>query len=144
MTNSSRNILLCILAVLSPAVGLAQTQPVKPAAAPAPTPAPRARPVVTAPTPNQQWQRQVDRQQLRTQQQQNALRENLRQGNLDQQRNTTTNPALRGQLDNADQSQQQMYRARQDDATRRYQATPAAGDPARTTPRPATAGSAGR
>lgn len=141
MTNSSRNILLALLCVAAPAA-FAQTspQPAKPVAAPAPAARPAARPAV--PSANQQWQRQVDRQQLQNQQQQNAVREQLRQGNLDQQRNSATDPGLRTQLNNADQSQQQMYRARQDDATRRYQTTPRPGEPVRSAP--ATAGSAGR
>jgi hypothetical protein len=140
MTNSSRNILLALLCVAAPAVFAQTPQPAKPVAAPAPAARPVARPAV--PSANQQWQRQVDRQQLQNQQQQNAVRQQLHQGNLDQQRNSATDPGLRTQLNNADQSQQQMYRARQDDATRRYQTTPRPGEPVRSAP--ATAGSAGR
>jgi hypothetical protein len=140
MTNSSRNILLALLCVAAPAVFAQTPQPAKPVAVPAPAARPVARPAV--PSANQQWQRQVDRQQLQNQQQQNAVRQQLHQGNLDQQRNSATDPGLRTQLNNADQSQQQMYRARQDDATRRYQTTPRPGEPVRNAP--ATAGSAGR
>lgn len=119
MTNSSRKFLLAFLALAAPALALAQnqTQPVKPAAPP-----PRPRPVVIAtPSPSQQWQRQVDRQQLQSRQDQNALRERLRQDNLNMQRTNTSDPALRNQLDAADRSQQDLYRARQDAAVRRYQ-----------------------
>lgn len=117
MTNSSRNILLAWLIAMLPAFAVAQTQPAKPAAPP-----PRPKPVViTTPTPNQQWQRQVDRQQVQNRLNQNALREQLRQDNLDRQRANAADPALRTQLDDADRSQQQLYRARQDDAVRRYQ-----------------------
>ncbi len=113
MTNSSRNILLSLLTVLLPVMASAQTPPAKPAAPP-----PKARPVIV-PAPNQQFQRQVNQQQLQNRQNQNALREQLRQDNLGRQRDNATDPALRSQLDNADRSQQQMYRARQEDALRR-------------------------
>lgn len=117
MTNSSRNILLFLLASFMPALGFAQTQPVKSA-----PPPPRPRPIViSTPAPNQQFQRQVDRQQIQNRQNQNVLREQLRQDNLTRQRNNATDPALRSQLDNANQSEQQLYRARQDDAVRRSQ-----------------------
>lgn len=117
MTNSSRKILLPLLLAFMPALGFAQTQPATPAA-----PAPRPRPVVIAPSvATQQFQRQVDRQQIQNKQNQNALREQLRQDNLTRQRNNATDPALRSQLDSANQSEQQLYRARQEDAVRRYQ-----------------------
>ena|ERR1700754_3088199 len=117
MTYSSRKILLCLLAATIPALALAQTQPVKPAA-----PAPRPRTVVVTPSAaTQQYQRQVDRQQLQNRQNQNALREQLRQNNVDMQRANATDPALRNQLDNADRSDQQLYRARQDAAVQRFQ-----------------------
>ncbi|NII53135.1 hypothetical protein [Luteibacter sp. SG786] len=136
MTNSSRKILLGLLAASLPALALAQSQPAKPA------PPPRPRPIViTTPTPNQQWQRQVDRQQMQDRQNQNALREQLRQGSLDRQRANTTDPALRNQLDAADRSQQQLYRARQDAAARQYQTSP---QPDQTRTVPARAGTAGR
>ncbi|MGE7138357.1 hypothetical protein ACQKIE_12080 [Luteibacter sp. NPDC031894] len=136
MTNSSRNILLGLLTVALPALALAQTQPAKTA------PPPRPRPIViTTPSPSQQWQRQVDRQQLQDRQNQNALREQLRQGNVDRQRANTTDPTLRNQLDATDRSEQQLYRARQDAAARRYQTLP---QPETTRTAPARAGSAGR
>lgn len=142
MTNSSRNFLLMTLTTLCPLLALAQTPPPKPAAPPPPRPV-----IVTTPSPSQQWQRQVDRQQLQNQQNQNAVREQLRQGNLDRQRANTTNPALQNQLDAADRSQQQLYRARQEDAVKRYQSLPA-NEPATQTrriePAPARGSSAGR
>ncbi|NID16776.1 hypothetical protein [Luteibacter yeojuensis] len=136
MTNSSRKILLGLLAAALPALVAAQTQPAKPAPPPRPKPI-----VITTPSPSQQWQRQVDRQQFQDRQNQNALREQLRQGNLDRQRANTTDPALRNQLDSADRSEQQLYRARQDAAARRYQTLP---QPATTENAPARSGTAGR
>lgn len=136
MTNSSRKILLGLVAASLPAFALAQSQPAKPASPPRPRPI-----VITTPTPNQQWQRQVDRQQLQDRQNQNALREQLRQGSLDRQRANTADPALRNQLDAADRSQQQLYRARQDAAARQYQTLP---QPESTRNAPARAGTAGR
>lgn len=136
MTNSSRKILLGVVAGLLPALALAQSQPAKPAPPPRPKPI-----VITTPTPSQQWQRQVDRQQAQDRQNQNALREQLRQGSLDRQRANTTDPALRNQLDAADRSEQQIYRARQDAAARQYQTSP---QPDSTRTAPARAGTAGR
>jgi hypothetical protein len=139
MAYSSRKILLSLLAVALPALALAQTQPVKSAA-----PAPRARPIViTTPSANQQWQRQVDRQQLQNRQNQNSVQEQLRQNNSDLQRANATDPALRNQLDNADRSQQQQYRARQDAAAQRYQATQAIRQPDATGTPPARSTSTG-
>ncbi len=135
MTNSSRKILLGLLAAVLPVLAMAQTQPAKPAPAPRPKPI-----VITTPSASQQWQRQVDRQQFQDRQNQNALREQLRQGNVDRQRANTTDPALRSQLDAADRSEQQLYRARQDAAARRYQTLP---QPATTGNAPARAGTAG-
>ncbi|MET0937139.1 MAG: hypothetical protein ABWX83_14185, partial [Luteibacter sp.] len=70
MTNSSRNILLMLFVALAPGAALAQAQPTaaRPAAAPAPAPAPRpaVRPAAPTPSPNQQWQHQVDRSQLQS------------------------------------------------------------------------------
>lgn len=136
MTNSSRKFLLVLLAASLPVVALAQSQPAKPAPPPRPKPI-----VITTPSPSQQWQRQVDRQQLQDRQNQNALREQLRQGNLDRQRTNASDPALRSQLDAADRSQQQLYRARQDAAARRYETLP---QPETTRNAPARSGTAGR
>ncbi|SEM92091.1 hypothetical protein SAMN02800694_2145 [Luteibacter sp. UNCMF331Sha3.1] len=141
MTNSSRNFLPAVLATLVAGAAMAQVPPPKPASPPPP------RPVYVSPPPSaigaQQWQRQVDRQQVQNQQNQNAVREQLRQGNLDRQRTNTTDPALLNQLDNADRSQQQLYRARQDDTTRRIQ-TPPRPDPETGRVQPAKPSSAGR
>lgn len=146
MTNSSRNILLFVLAAALPLSAAAQTQP-QPAKAAAPVkavaaPAPVARPVVATPTHNQQFQRQVDRQQVINQQNQNAVREQLRQNNMNQQRSTATDPALRSQLDNADRAQQQSYQAQQEATVRRAQADPRVRDAASRTA-PASSGSTG-
>jgi hypothetical protein len=136
MTISSRNILLSMVFLAAPACALAQTQPAKPAPAP--------RPVVVAPPAaqirNQQFQQQVNQQRLQTNQQQNAVREQLRQSNLNTQRNNTTDPATLNQLNNADRSQQDLYRARQQDAVQRAQSDPNNNG----TVVPARAGSAGR
>jgi TolA-binding protein len=117
MTNSSRNLVLSMLFLAIPVAALAQTQPVKPAAAPPPRP----QAVVTTPSHTEQWQRQVDRQQLQNTQNQNAVRQQLQQNNSTIQRNNTTDPAMRNQIDNAQRSQDQLNRARQDAADRQYQ-----------------------
>jgi hypothetical protein len=117
MTNASRKFMLAVLAAL-PLAAFAQTTP-KPA--PAPKPAPRPQVYTPVASPAQQWQRQADQQQLINRQNQHAVQEQLRQNNLNQQRNAATDPTLRNQLDNADQQQQQQYRARQDNAVRQYQ-----------------------
>lgn len=117
MTNSSRNLVLSVLFLAIPAMALAQTQPVKPAA----TPPPRPQAVITTPSHTEQWQRQVDRQQLQNAQNQNAVRQQLQQNNSAIQRNNTTDPAMRTQIDNAQRSQDQLNRARQDAADRQYQ-----------------------
>lgn len=141
MTNSSRNFLPTVLATLFAGTAMAQVPPPKPASPPPP------RPVIVSQPPSstgvQQWQRQVDRQQVQNQQNQNAVREQLRQGNLSLQRANTTDPALLNQLNSSDQSQQQLYRTRQDDVNRRYQATPRT-DPDTRRVEPAKPSSAGR
>jgi hypothetical protein len=144
MTNSSHKFLLFVLAVALPLTSVAQTStPAKPAPAARPaTPAPVARPVVATPSPNQQFQRQVNRQQVINQQNQNAVQQQLRQNNINQQRSTATDPALRSQLDNADRAQQQSYQAQQDATVRRAQADPRVRDAAQRAT-PANAGSAG-
>jgi len=146
MTNSSHKILLLVLAIAVPSMAIAQTQPqpLKAAAPPAraATPAAVARPVVATPSHTQQFQQQVNRQQLINQQNQNAVQQQLRQSNMNQQRSTATDPGLRSQLDNADRAQQQTYQAQQDANARRDQTVPRVRD---TTPRavPASSGSAG-
>ncbi|UPG91426.1 hypothetical protein L2Y96_06545 [Luteibacter aegosomaticola] len=117
MTNASRKFMLAVLAAL-PLAAFAQAT-TKPA--PAPKPAPRPHVYTPVASPAQQWQRQADQQQLINRQNQHAVQEQLRQNNLNQQRNAATDPNLRNQLDNADQQQQQQYCARQDNAVRQYQ-----------------------
>ena len=145
MTISSRNILLLVLAAALPlsATAQPQSQPAK-AAAPVKSaaPAPVARPVINTPSHAQQFQRQVDRQQVINQQNQNAVQQQLRQNNMNQQRSTATDPALRSQLDNADRAQQQSYQAQQDASVRRAQADPRVRDAAQRAT-PASSGSAG-
>ncbi|QWT18417.1 hypothetical protein KPL74_11760 [Bacillus sp. NP157] len=129
MTKASRKFVLSLLLVV-PAAAFAQaaTQPAAaprpaPVARPAAAPVPAARPRVVpgVPPPNARFQQQVNQQQLINRQNQNAVQEQLRQNNVNQQRNATTDPALRSQLDNADRAQQDQYRARQDNAAKRYQ-----------------------
>jgi hypothetical protein len=131
MTNASRKFMLFLLAAFPLAAFAQAATPPAPAAKPAP------RPKVYTPvaSPSQRWQQQANQQQLINRQNQNAVQEQLRQNNLNQQRNSATDPALRTQLDNADQSQQQQYRARQDAAARRYQDNQAT-QPANATTRP--------
>lgn len=131
MTNASRKFMLSLLAVLPLAAFAQAATPPKPA----PKPAPRPKVYTPVAPPSQQWQNQANQQQLINRQNQNAVQEQLRQNNLNQQRNSATNPALRTQLDNADQSQQQQYRARQDNAARQYQDKQAT-QPASATSRP--------
>lgn len=135
MTNSSRNLVLSMLFLATPVVALAQTQPVKPA-----TPPPRPQAVIATPSHTEQWQRQVDRQQLQNAQSQNAVHQQLQQNNSAIQRNNTTDPAMRNQIDNAQRSQDQLDRARQDAANRQYQTDSLN----RAGTAPARAGSAGR
>jgi TolA-binding protein len=115
MTNSSRKFLLA-LAALPLVSGVAAQTPPPAASAP--------RPVILAPTPHEQWQRQVDRQQIENRQRQSAVQQQIQQDRYVRERNATTNPALRSQMDDAAQRQQDVERARQDAAMRRYQAQP--------------------
>jgi hypothetical protein len=115
MTNASRKFMLAVLAAL-PLAAFAQAT-----TKPAPAPAPRPKVYTPVASPAQQWQRQADQQQLINRQNQHAVQEQLRQNNLNQQRNAATDPTLRNQLDSADRQQQQQYRARQDNAARQYQ-----------------------
>ncbi|MEX1828640.1 hypothetical protein [Luteibacter sp. CQ10] len=117
MTNSSRKKFLFLLAAALPALALAQTQPQQPSR-PAGQP---QRPVYRAPSSAQQdWQRAVDRSRVQSQQRQNAVQQQLQQDNVNRQMNATTDPALRSQLDNANRTQQNLYRSKQDDEVKRY------------------------
>ncbi|WP_213947809.1 hypothetical protein [Luteibacter sp. dw_328] len=142
MTNSSHKILPFLLAMSMPLAAIAQTAtPAVKAAAPARA-APAARPVVTTPSHNAQFQQQVNRQQVINQQNQNAVQQQLRQNNMNQQRNTATDPGLRNQLDNADRAQQQTYQSQQDATVRRDPTNPRVRDATQRTA-PASSGSAG-
>jgi aminoglycoside phosphotransferase family enzyme len=134
MTNSSHKILPFLLAMAMPLAAIAQTS----------TPAVKAaaKPVVTTPSHNAQFQQQVNRQQVINQQNQNAVQQQLRQNNMNQQRNTATDPGLRNQLDNADRAQQQTYQSQQDATVRRDPTNPRVRDATQRTA-PASAGSAG-
>jgi TolA-binding protein len=136
MTNSSRKFLFPMLLVALPIAALAQIQPAKPAA----TPPPRPQAVISTPSHTEQWQRQVDRQQVQNAQNQNAVRQQLQQNNSTIQRNNTTDPAMRNQIDSAQRSQDQLDRARQDATQRQYQ-NDSLNRPGTT---PARAGSLGR
>lgn len=119
MTNSPRKNLCILLAWALPALALAQAQPQQPSR-PAGQP---QRPAYTAPPPSsahQDWQRAVDRSRVQSQQRQNAVQQQLQQDNVNRQMNATTDPALRSQLDNANRTQQNLYRAKQDDEVKRY------------------------
>lgn len=117
MTNSSRKKFLFLLAAALPALALAQAQP-QPPSRPAGQP---QRPAYVAPSSAQQdWQRAVDRSRVQSQQRQNAVQQQLQQDNVNRQMNATTDPTLRSQLDNANRTQQNLYRARQDDEVKRY------------------------
>jgi hypothetical protein len=151
MTNSSHKILPFLLAMAMPLAAIAQTStPAVKAAAPAraapaarpASPAAVARPVVTTPSHNAQFQQQVNRQQVINQQNQNAVQQQLRQNNMNQQRNTATDPGLRNQLDSADRAQQQTYQSQQDATVRRDPTNPRVRDATQRTA-PASAGSAG-
>lgn len=118
MTNSSRKYLPFLLAAALPGLALGQAQPQQPAR-PAGQP---QRPVYTAaPSAAQQnWQRAVDSSRVQSQQRQNAVQQQLQQNNMNRQLNSTTDPGVRSQLDNANRSQQEQYRARQDNEVKRY------------------------
>jgi hypothetical protein len=123
MTNSSHKFLLLLLAITAPLSVAAQTppQPARAAAAaPPPKPAPVARPAVAVPSHTQQFNQQVNRQQVINQQNQNSVQQQLRQNNMNQQRSTATDPALRNQLDSADRAQQQTYQSQQDATVRTH------------------------
>jgi hypothetical protein len=140
MTTSSHKFLLLLLAIAAPLSVAAQTQPVK-AAAPA-QPAPAARPAVAVPSHTQQFNQQVNRQQVINQQNQSAVQQQLRQNNMNQQRSTATDPALRNQLDSADRAQQQTYQSQQDATVRTHPTVPRTRD-ANGRATPASSSSAG-
>lgn len=145
MTNSSHKFLLILLATALPVAAFAQTAtPATKTAAPAPAarPAAAARPVVTTPSANQQFQNQVNRQQVVNQQNQSAVQQQLRQNNMNQQRSTATDPGLQNQLDNANRAQQQTYQSQQDATVRRNPSVPRTRDTVQGSA-PARSGSAG-
>jgi ABC-type sugar transport system substrate-binding protein len=85
-------------------------------------PAPAPAPVVIVPVPpHVSYNQSMREAQLRDQLQKNQLEEQLRQGTSDAiRRPSASDPAQLRQLDQADQSQRDRYRARQQDLLDRY------------------------
>ncbi|TCV91316.1 hypothetical protein EC912_11262 [Luteibacter rhizovicinus] len=126
MTNSSHTTIRRYLVALSLvlAIPLAVAQTTTPATQPKPA-AQQPRPVVIVqPSANQRWQQAANQQRVQNQIQQNAVQQQIRQANSAQLRQNTTDPNLQKQMDQSNQSQQQLYRAQQQDAVQRYNATP--------------------
>ncbi|MDF4001985.1 hypothetical protein P3W33_01050 [Luteibacter sp. PPL552] len=121
MTKSSRRTLLVFAALALPAIAVAQTDPRATTARPAGQPARTTTPAPS--TAQRDWQRAVDQSRVQSQQRQNAVQQQLRQDSMSRQMNATTDPALRSQLDNANRTDQSLYRSRQDDARKRYDAS---------------------
>lgn len=91
-----------------------QAQPPRPAA---PPPV-----VVIQPPANARFQQVVRENQVRDQMQKNQAEEQLRQNRMDTARRPyATNAVQAARLDQADQSQRELYRARQQDLLDRYQ-----------------------
>jgi hypothetical protein len=102
-------------ALVLPAVACAwQAQPPRPA-----TPPPV---IVLQPPANSRFQQVVREHEVRDQLQKNQLEEQLRQNRMDAARRPyVANPVHAARLDQADQAQREMYRARQQDLLDRYQ-----------------------
>ena len=102
-------------ALALPAVACAwQAQPSRPA-----TPPPV---IVLQPPANARFQQVVREHEMRDRLQKNQLEEQLRQNRMDTARRPyAANPVQATQLDQADQSQRELYRARQQDLLDRYQ-----------------------
>lgn len=87
-----------------------------------PRPAPPQPVVVVQPPANARFQQTVRENQVRDQLQKSQLEEQLRQGQMDTTRRPyATDPAHAARLDQADQAQRELYRARQQDLVGRYQ-----------------------
>lgn len=85
--------------------------------------APPPRPVIVVqPPPNARFQQTMREQQMRDQLQKNQVEEQLRQSQADRARQPfATAPVRAVRLDQADQAQRDLYRARQQDLLDRYQ-----------------------
>jgi len=101
--------------VLLPAVACAwQAQP--------PQPAPPRPVVIVQPPANARFQQTMREQQVRDSLQKNQVEEQLRQSQMDAARRPyAADPARVVRLDQADQAQRELYRARQQDLLDRYQ-----------------------
>ncbi|HET6806771.1 MAG TPA: hypothetical protein VFH59_15155 [Frateuria sp.] len=88
-----------------------------------PSPPPPARPVIIVQPPsNARFQQTVREQQVRDQLQKNQVEEQLRQSRVDATRRPYAADATHAaRLDQADQAQRELYRARQQDLLDRYQ-----------------------
>jgi len=97
--------------VLSPVAGAWQSRPAPP------------RPVIVVqPSANARFQQTVRENQVRDRLQKNRVEEQLRQGRVDAMRRPyAASTAHAARLDQADQTQRELYRARQQDLLDRYQ-----------------------
>lgn len=87
-----------------------------------PRPAPPRAVIVVQPPSNARFQQVVREQQARDQLQKNQVEEQLRQVRMDTVRRPyAANAAHAARLDQADQAQRELYRARQQDLLGRYQ-----------------------
>jgi ABC-type transporter MlaC component len=87
-----------------------------------PRPAPPRPVIVVQPPSNARFQQVVREQQVRDQLQKNQVEEQLRQARMDAVRRPyAANAAHAARLDQADQAQRELYRARQQDLLDRYQ-----------------------
>lgn len=104
------------LAALPVAAGAWQAKPSQPAPPP-PRPV-----VIVQPPANTHFQQMMREQQARDQLQKNQVEEQLRERQMQAQRRPYgTDPVHAARLDQADQAQRELYRARQRDALDRYQ-----------------------
>ena len=114
-TRASLRLLPTVFVLALPAVASAwQVQPPRPAA---PPPV-----IVLQPPANARFQQVVREHEVRDRLQKNQLEEQLRQNQMDVARRPyAANPVQAVRLDQADQSQRELYRARQQDLLDRYQ-----------------------
>ncbi len=125
--NVAARVLSIALALASmPVLALAQQNPQNGTAAPAKPASPPPRPVVIHQDRN--YQQAVQQQQVQNQLQKNAVQNQVRQNNANQVLNQTADPALRSQLGNASDSQQQLQQAKQQDVIDRYRSQPQVGE----------------
>src|SRR5690242_788248 len=114
-THASLRLWPAVLALALPVLADAwQAQPPRPAA---PPPV-----IVVQPPANARFQQVVREHEVRDQLQKNQLEEQLRQNQMDAARRPyAANPIHAARLDQADQAQRELYRARQQDLLDRYQ-----------------------